>query len=354
MRDITVVDKGYILSGASGRNGGGVRAQWTTRDNIIMARESISMFKGLSEELGINNWFRQGGYLFLAYDDEKRRALEKSAAFQRQHGVPTRMVDAREARKIVPGLAVEKVVGASYNPTDGIIFPWPVVWGYWQRCRERGVKVMTGTTVTGFGKSSSWLYSVKTDKGELEADLVVNAAGGWAKGIAALADVKLPNTAMRHEILVTEPLKAFLGPMVVDTRNGLYFNQVMRGEIVAGISNPTEKPGINSASSLEFMKSISKAMLDVLPGLRSVSVVRQWAGLYDLTPDGHPIIGSTPDLMNMYQLNGFSGHGFMLSPFVTNLAADAITGKRTALDMSRFSLERFAKGDVEKETMVIG
>ena len=167
--------------------------------------------------------------------------------------------------------------------------------------------------------------------------------------------VKLPNLPVRHEILVTEALKPFLDPMVVDLRNGLYANQDMRGEIVTGIGMPGEKPGVNFASSFDFTRRVARSLLDLLPTLGDVKVMRQWAGAYDVTPDNKPILGHTPGYENVLQLNGASGHGFMISPVTTRMTADVILGQKPAFDLAPFRLDRFGPDfKPEKETLVIG
>jgi sarcosine oxidase, subunit beta len=357
--DVVVVDKGYVLNGASGRNGGGVRAQWTTRENIELARRSIAMFRGLSAELGIHIWLRQGGYLLLAFSEDSAAGLRKAVAFQNAHGVPTRLLTEGEALEIVPELRTDGLVQASYGPGDGILFPWPVVWGYYRKCREMGVQVVHHTHVEGLDVAAQGkerrIRAVRTDRGTVQVGgSVVNATGAWSRGIAAMAGVDTPNEPVKHEILCTEALKPFLGPMVVDLRNGLYLSQDMRGEVITGIGDPLTKPGLDQTSSLEFLKRISRALVDLVPTMRHVKVVRQWAGMYDMTPDHVPVLGPTPGMPNFVQANGFSGHGFMVSPMVAVLVAQLLAGQRPEVDLAPFDLGRFARGEVHHESFVIG
>lgn len=355
MTDVLVLEKSYLLHGASGRNGGGVRAQWGTADNLVLARESLRMFRTMSADLGFNVWFRQGGYLFLAHDEAKLAAIRKVAAFHQANGVKTRVVDPSEIEVLVPELNQAGVLGGSFHPGDGIIFPWSVVFGLAKRCTELGVDVRTFTQATGFEASTGRVRAVETTRGRVSCDWVVNAAGCWSVEVADLLGVKLPNLPVRHEILVTEALKPFLHPMVVDLRNGLYANQDMRGEVITGIGMPGEKPGVNFASSFDFTRKVAKALLDLLPTLGDVKVMRQWAGAYDVTPDNKPILGHTPGFENFLQLNGASGHGFMVSPMTTKLTAEIILGRPPSMDVSPFRLDRFTPDFVpEKETLVIG
>ncbi|MCA1812874.1 MAG: FAD-binding oxidoreductase [Halobacteriales archaeon] len=355
IKDVVVLDRGYVLSGASGRNGGGVRAQWTTKENIELARRSIAMFRKLPEELGIQIWFRQGGYLLLAFDEAQAQGLRKAVQFQNANGIPTRLLTEGEAHEVVPELRTPGLVQASFGPTDGVLFPWPVVWGYYQKCRELGVHVSFHTEVLGLDQQGSRIARVRTSRGDVRVrGQVVNCTGAWSRELSGMVGVAMPNEPVRHEILSTEPLKPFLKPMVVDLRNGLYMSQVMRGEVVTGIGDPNEKPGFGQGSSLHFLQSIARAIVDLMPTMRHVKVVRQWAGLYDMTPDHVPILGPTPGFDNFVQANGFSGHGFMVSPMVNTLLAELLAGERTTLDLKPFALERFARGEMVHESFVIG
>ncbi len=355
VKDILVLESQYILYGASGRNGGGIRAQWATAENVTLARESIRMFRDLSAQLDFNVWFRQSGYLFLAHDERVLDQLATNVRFHRSVDVKSRMVDVSEAGMIAPELNTAGLVGASFCPTDGIIFPWSVVQGYWLACRDLGVDVETFTRVTSLDVVGGRVKRVHTTKGVVEADWVVNAAGAWSRDVAALAGVALPNTAMRHEIFVTEAVKPFLDPMVVDMRNGLYANQDMRGEIVAGIGMPGEKPGLNFKSSFAFTKRLARALVDVLPATAELKIMRQWAGAYDVTPDNKPVLGPAPGVENFLQLNGASGHGFMISPMTTKLTAELILGRKPTMDLTPFLVDRFARASPEaRDPMSIG
>ncbi|MCS6902304.1 MAG: FAD-binding oxidoreductase [Myxococcales bacterium] len=354
VREITVVEKSYLCGGASGRNGGGVRAQWSSGVNVRLMRESIALCEDFAREMRINVWFRQGGYLFLARSEEKRRALEASVAVQREEGLKTRMLGPAEAKKIVPELSVEGVVAASYNPTDGVVFPWPFVWGYAEGARRLGVEIATHTEVTGFRTKGPRIEAVETNRGVIETGAVVNAAGAWSPQVAKMLGVDLPNRPHRHEICSTEPLKPWLQPLVADLGNGLYFSQSMRGEIVGGISNEQVPPGLNMDSSSEFLRRYAKALTELVPRLGQVKVLRQWAGCYDLTPDANPIVGEVDSVERFYQASGFMGHGFMMAPVIGKRLARLIaTGEEDPL-FSQWNLRRFREGRLLSEAMIIG
>lgn len=354
LTDVLVLDKDSLVKGATGRNGGGVRAQWTSAENIQLAKRSIQAFRRFAAETGHNTFLRQGGYLFLTRSEPQLGALARAAAFQNDHGVRTRVISLERARDIVPGLDTTGCVGATFNPDDAVLFPWPIVWGYKEAAERRGVEVATFTQATGLEVRAGRVVAVATDRGRIECEWVVNAAGAWSRELARKVGIQLPVKPERHEILVSEPLKPFLDPMLVDLSTGYYINQDMRGELVGGMGTHHEE-SMDWSSSLEFMRAFAKETVRLLPRLGPVRVLRQWAGSYDKTPDAKPILGvAERGPPNLVQANGFSGHGMMISPMVGLLVAQVITGTKTDLDLRPYALERFERGEVEPDPMVIG
>jgi sarcosine oxidase, subunit beta len=359
--DVVVVDKGYLCSGASGRNGGGVRAQFSSEANIRLMQESIRMCQDFASEFKINVWFRQGGYLFLARTEERRRALESSCKLQRDCGLATRMLSPREAQKLVPELSTEGVVAASYNPDDGVVFPWPFVWGFAQAATKLGVDIETFTEVVGFETTGARIDGVVVRRDRTERTIrthkVVNACGAWSPIVAKMLGVPLPNKPHRHEICSTEPLKPWLKPLVADLASGLYFSQSTRGEIVGGVSQERVPEGLNQESSFAFLGLYAKALVATCPILGSVKILRQWAGCYDLTPDANPIVGEVDAVEHFYQASGFMGHGFMMAPVVGKRIAQRIAKGDAGPNLpmfDRWNLRRFAEGRLLSESMIIG
>ncbi|HZZ83536.1 MAG TPA: FAD-dependent oxidoreductase [Anaeromyxobacteraceae bacterium] len=352
-RDVLVLEAGYLNAGASGRNGGGVRAQWSTPTMIRLARRSLELCRGFAAELGVNVWFRPGGYLFLAPTAELAARLEQYADLHRRNGLRTRMLTPDQAAAIVPQLDRRRFLAASWNPDDGVVFPWPFLWGYASRAEALGARVRTFTRVTGFETANGRIAAVLTDAGRVACEVVVNAAGAWSKAVAALAGVALPNRPTRHEILVTEPLKPWLDPLVSVLGNGLYFSQSQRGEIVGGLGDPEEPEGVVMGSTLRFLSRFARAAAECVPALAGVKVVRQWAGCYDVTPDNNPILGAA-GLDNFLQLSGFVGHGFMMAPAVTEVMAEWMTGRGEDEIFHRFTVARFARGETAREDFIIG
>ena len=353
IRDVVVLERGYLNAGASGRNGGGVRTQWTTPTMIRLARRSIELCRRFAVDLGINVWLRQGGYLFLAPGRAEASLLERNQRVHEENGLNTRLVTSDEALAIAPGLDPRRFVAGAFNPDDGVVFPWPFLWGYATRAESLGVKVLTFTRVTGFERSAGRLVAVATDRGRIACQTVVNAAGAWSKEVAALAGVSLPNRPTRHEILVTESTRPWLDPLVSVLGSGLYFSQTQRGEIVGGLGDPDEPEGIALGSTLRFLARFARAITACMPITGSLQVVRQWAGCYDVTPDNNPILGAAGP-GNFLQLSGFVGHGFMMAPAVTELMAGWMAGDPPDPIFERFTVDRFSRGEPVREDFIIG
>jgi sarcosine oxidase subunit beta len=372
VKGIVVVDRSYLCGGASGRNGGGVRAQFSTATNIALMRESIEICRAFAAEMGINVWFRQGGYLFLARTPARAEALAAAVKLQNEHGLPTRLLDPRDALHVVPELSIEGVHAVSFNPDDGVVFPWPFVWGYARAAQALGVEIRTFTDVTGFEVRGRRIEGVRlratrpsalatSDEpsyaGEtytLPCDDVVCCAGAWSPTLGRMVGLSLPNHPHRHEICSTEPLKPWLGPLVADLTDGLYFSQSMRGEIVGGIGVEPVPPGINQQSSREFLARYARSLVRTVPRMADVKVLRQWAGCYDLTPDGSPIVGRVHEPENLTLACGFMGHGFMMAPVMGRLLAEHVATGDTSALFARWSLDRFRTGALVRETMIIG
>jgi len=356
--DVCVIEQGYLAGGASGRNGGGVRMQWSTELNIRLMQESIEICRHFAGEMGINIWLRQGGYLFLARTPAECARMEKNVALQNRCGVPTRLLEPGELRRIVPELSSQGIAAACYNPRDGVVFPWPFLWGYAHRAAEMGVAIHTYTRVNAIEVRGNGSFLVHTSKGSIRADRIVNAAGAWSPQIAQMVGIELPNYPHRHEILSTEPLKPFLRPLVSVLSSGLYFSQSMRGEIVAGITTPDsshEQPKtINMRSRLLFLEMLAAELVSLMPRCAGVKVLRQWAGPYDVSPDGYPILGEPPGLPGFYLACGFVGHGFMMAPIIARLYAEWLCGGVRHQVFERCRLSRFSEPGLDREEMIIG
>ncbi len=351
--DVLVLERGYLNAGASGRNGGGVRAQWSTPTFIRLARRSLEIFERFASEMGVNVWFRRGGYLFLAPERRHVEQLERNLPLHHRFGLRTRLLEPAAAAAIVPELDRSRFLAAAWNPDDAVIFPWPFLWGYAAGAERLGAAIRTFTGATGFEVAGGRVRTVVTEQGRVACDTVVNACGAWSAEVARLAGVALPNRPTRHEILVTEPLRPWLGPLVSVLGSGLYFSQSLRGEIVGGMGDPDEPAGVVMGSTLRFLARFARAAVSVLPRLGGVKVVRQWAGCYDVTPDNNPLLGPAgPE--NFLQLSGFVGHGFMMAPAVAELMAEWMVGRGRDEIFERFTADRFSRGQTVREDFIIG
>jgi len=340
---LLVVDRGRLSAGGSGRNGGGVRQQWETRSTIRLAREAVAAYRRFGREFGHNLWFRQGGYLFLASHPGELERLARVRDAGRAEGLPVRLLDPGEVERLVDGLAPGACVGGCYLASDGTLYPYPAVWGLYEAVRDLGVEVELGVEAAGVRRDGRGrLEAVLTSAGDVTTPTVVNAAGGWSGEFSRRCGLEVPNVATRHEILATEPMKAFLDPMVVRVSDGLYLSQSMRGELVGGLTVP-HPAGTQAGvpSSPRFVTAMASAMVGLLPRLAHLGVLRAWAGFYDDTPDGFPVIGEDPRCPGFVHANGFGGHGFMLAPSASRRVASAVLHEPTDLDPREFSPARF-------------
>ena len=353
--DVVVLEKEYLASGATGRCGAGVRQQWGTEMNLRMSIESVKMFETMNKDLDYDGdiEFKQGGYLLVAYTEEGWEQFKKNVALQRQYGLDVKLCTPEEAKEIVPHLNTEGLLGATFNQTDGHCNPFLVTDAYAKAARRLGVEINTYTEVTGIRVEDGKIVGVETDKGYISCSKVVNAAGGHGAIISSMAGVDIPVYPERHQILVTEPVAPLQGPMVMSFHHHLYCQQTPHGSFIMGLGDPTEKPGLNIRASWQFLEEMAQKVTHLLPPLRDIRVVRQWAGLYDMTPDRTPILGGTPELGGYYMAVGFSGHGFMLAPMTGVLMAEHILGLPTSLPIEKIDLGRFARGELFYEPSVV-
>jgi sarcosine oxidase, subunit beta len=352
---VSVLDATYLCGGASGRNGGGVRAQWSDESNIRLMQRSLELFREFAREHRINTWFRQGGYLFLTRSEEQASGLRESVALQQRCGLSSQLVQPQELARVVPELDPSGVLLASYNPDDAVVFPWPFVWGYAQGAVKLGVEVLPFTRAIAIERDAGGgITSVVTERGSIATRVVVNACGAFSPAVAELVGLELPTKAHRHEICASEALKPWLLPLVADLSNGLYFSQSMRGEIVGGISNDRVPEGPNQESSARFLALYAKTLVRLIPRLGALKVVRQWAGLYDLSPDATPIVGPVDEVPGFFLASGFMGHGFMMAPIIGQLLATAVASGELPPELEGYRLSRLRSAVGRREKMIIG
>lgn len=356
VKDIVLLEKDFICSGSTGRCGAGVRQQWGTETNCTLSIKSVEAFEHLQEELDYPEdiEFKQGGYLMLAHSAPILEQFKKNVALQRRLGVDVSLVTPEEAREIVPMLdiTVDNLFGAAFCHRDGHLNPFKATDAYARAARRLGVDIRTRTPVTGLVRTGDRVTGVDTPSGRITADTVVNCSGAWAGELCLMAGVETPLWAERHQILVTEPVEPCVGPMVMSLYHHFYCQQSPHGSFIMGLGLPEPK-AFNIKADWSFARQMAQTVTRLLPPLKDLHVVRQWAGLYDMTPDAQPVLGKVPPLDNFYVAAGFSGHGFMLAPVTGQLMSEIITGQPTSVDVSMLDMGRFERGELFREPSVV-
>ncbi|NLB73569.1 MAG: FAD-binding oxidoreductase [Firmicutes bacterium] len=351
---VALLEKSYLASGSTGRCGAGVRQQWGTKLNCLLSVDSVRAFERMDEELGYSRSieFKQGGYLLLAYTRREADQFRENVKLQHKLGIPVSLLTPEEAGEIVPILNTDGIYLATFCPTDGHANPFHVTYAYATAAKRLGVTIHTFTEACEIGTRSGKVESVRTNRGTIEAKVVINAAGPYSGAVAKMVGLDIPFYPERHQILVTEPVDPVLGPMVMSFSRRFYCQQTPHGSFIMGMGDPKEKPGFSISSTREFLVEMAEEITKVLPPVRGLSVVRQWAGLYDMTPDAHPILGSTP-CEGFYLACGFSGHGFMLGPVTGKLISEIVCDERPSIDIHGLDLGRFERGELVIEPSVV-
>lgn len=350
---VIILEREYLVSGATGRCGGGIRQQWETEEDIRLAMESVRIFERLGKKHDLE--YEQGGYLVLAHSAQELEEFERRVKVQRSLGLKVELLGKEEIKARVPFLDVNAAhaEGATFCQTDGHANPFKVTLAYASQAKELGAEVRKFTEVKKLRKAGDG-FSILLPKTEhIQAQVVVNAAGEQAGELAKQVGLKLPIKPYRHEILATEALKPVLRPMIISFQDGIYFCQHKTGQIVGGIGNPEEPPGINLSSSLDFLKRMSSTITRYIPAFKHLCVLRQWAGMYSVTPDSRPILGEEEKVKGFINVCGFSGHGFMLAPAVAKHISKLILYNKTSSLVERLGLGRF-KGKIVRERAVVG
>jgi len=353
VKNIVVLEKSYLSSGSTGRCGAGVRQQWGLEMNCRLAKGSVDIFEGLSEELDYDIEFRQGGYLVLAHSDSQVAQFEKNITLQNSLDIPSRFVDKDEAKEICPPINTNAFIKATYCPTDGHANPFKTNFGYARAAEREGTKIYRYTEATGINVENGRVQAVRIGDDAISTPIVVNTAGPWSREVAAMAGIDIPTYSERHQILVTEPVERIFDTMVISFQIGIYLQQVPHGSFVMGIGEK-EEPSHNIRASWQWLEFITKELLDILPILKELRIVRQWAGSYNRTPDAAPILGEHPEVAGFFNAVGFSGHGFMIAPMTAVCIAELITGGEPPVDISPLSADRYDKGELIVEPSVVG
>ena len=341
-KNIVVLEKHHLSWGATGRCGAGIRQQWSTKANCLLAKRSVEFFEQANETLAYEDdiEFKQEGYLIVATSEAEEEEAKRNVDLQNSLGIPSVKLDPVGAKAIVPHLDTSQVTGATFCESDGHLNPFKTTDAFYQAAKKLGVKVFTDTEVTAITKSGGAIKAVETQKGEIKTAVVINAAGGWAQKIGRMVGVEIPVHSQNREILVTEPIERMQGPMVISFSKNIYCQQTPHGAFIMGRGDD-RPPGYSMASTHGFLDAMARTVGELLPPVADLRVIRQWGGLYNMSPDHQPILAESGDVLGFYMACGFSGHGFMLAPMSGLLLSELILGEPPSLDMKMFSLERF-------------
>jgi len=358
-KDVLVIERESAQGkGSTGKSMGGVRAQFSTPINIQMSLYSIPFYASFDVRLGHPAGYRPQGYLFCATNDEHLAYLRTNFEKQVAMGLKdVRLVNAGEIRKLFPQLRSDDIVGGSFCPTDGFVDPYSAMIGFMSWAADHGATLWKNATVTTIHCDDRGVARVDTTRGPVATRKVVNAAGAWAAGVARMVGIDLPVEPLRRMLVPTEPFDQFphSGPMIIDMSNGFHFRPEGLGFLLAW-NDPEETPGYKTDFDPGFIEKILTRAADRVPVFENLAVnpKRAWAGLYEMTPDHHPILGVVPEVPGFYLANGFSGHGVMHAPATGKILADLIlTGKTGLVDARLLDLARFAEGRTIHETAVL-
>ncbi|PYS23753.1 MAG: FAD-binding oxidoreductase [Acidobacteria bacterium] len=344
--------------GSTGKSMGGVRAQFSTPVNIQMSKYSIDFFSKFDEVIGHPADYRAHGYLFCATNQNHLAYLKANRERQNALGVTNvEWVTAEDIVKMVPQLRADDILGGTFCPTDGFVDPHSVMMGFMLNAREKGARLWLDTEVTGIEVENDQIKTVNTSRGSISTRIVVNAAGAWAAKIAEMAGAELPVEPLRRQLVPTEPFDQLPQrfPMVIDMSTGFHFRREGKGILLAW-NDPKETPGFKTEFDTTFVEKILTRAASRVPVLAEAGVNprRAWAGLYEMTPDHHAIIGPAPTVEGLYFVNGFSGHGVMHSPASGRVAADLIlNGHSNLIDATQLGVERFKEGKLLEETAIL-
>ncbi|HAQ42083.1 MAG TPA: FAD-dependent oxidoreductase [Clostridiales bacterium] len=355
VKNIVVMEKNYICSGSTGRCGAGVRMQWGTEMNCRIAKKSIEFYEHANEILEYDRdvEFKQSGYLLIADTDKEVEQFKKNIEVQHACKIPSKMLTLDEAKEIVPYLNTDILRGAAYCGKDGFLNPFHTTDAFYKAAKRLGVEFNTFTEVTGIKTEKGKVVGVETTKGFISTNTVVNAANAFSKSICDMVGLDIPVYSERHQILATEPVEPMQEPMVMAFGLNLYVQQSPEGSFIMGRGDANEPRDLRMTSSWNFIEEMAKTIYLVLPPISKLRVIRQWAGLYCMTPDKQPIYDKADNIEGFYIAVGYSGHGFMFGPVTGIVMSEMILGEKPTIDVSMLNLSRFKTGNLLLEPSVV-
>ena len=349
---IVLLEKGQLGEGSTSRCVGGIRTQFSTEINILFSLESMKTFDHFEEEFGVNPEFKRIGYLFLATTDQDVKVFQQNLILQKQFGIPVEWLHPDEIRRRFPYLKMDDILGGTFSPRDGYAGPSEVLSGFAGGAKRTGVKIYEGVEAKEILVDKGKVTGVRTNGGEISSPVVVNAGGPYASLVAEMAGLRIPVKPLRRQVFVTAPFQLIdqTIPLTIDFHRGWYFRQEVDGFLLSG---PLDRePSFNTNTDYEAMVEASENAIYRVPAMEKAQIARGWAGLYEISPDNHAILGKVPGLEGFILANGFSGHGFQHSPAVGKVISELILeGKAKTIDISSLSIERFERGELILEPM---
>ena len=346
----------HLAAGSTGACAGGFRHQFSSEVNVRLSQASVPMITGFTEQHGLPLDVHQDGYLFLVRSQALWPDYLAANDLHRSLGVGAEILSPEEAVAMIPGIDPEGLVGATFGPQDGIADPSGLTHGYATLARRTGAEIELGVEVTGVRVDGGRVLGVDTDLGPLDSGVVIDAAGPWAGALAASAGVELPLEPIPRHVLVTGSFEGAPSrrTLVIDAETSFYFHREGEG-VLMGMGSPNERVSFSLAPDETFVaEELLPTAVRVFPPLAEAAVEHTWVGLYEMTPDRHPLIGQAPGVAGFYLANGFSGHGFQHAPVVGKLLAEMIVeGEARTVDVSGLGLERFADGGLVSEGHVV-
>ena len=344
IKDVAILEKNYIGSGAAGRNTTILRSNYKTPEGARFYDRSVKLYEGLSQDLNFNLLFSQCGHLTLAHSDRAMFVMANRAEVNRLAGIDSRLIYPDEIRELAPAMVVSddatyQILGALYHPPGGIIRHDAVVWGFARGADRAGVEIHPYTKVLGIERSNGRVTAVETDRGRVEAGTVISATAGWSTLVCGLAGVRLPITTHILQAFVTEPVKPFLDVVIVSSQMHVYISQTDRGEFLIG-AEIEPYTTYRSTGTFPFLEYSARHVLELFPQLEQVNVLRSWTGLCDLSPDYSPILGRT-EVEGFHVSAGWGTYGFKAAPIVGTTLAELVASSRTPDLIAPFALERF-------------
>ena len=352
--DVLVVERNTLGSGSTSKNAGGIRLQFSTEINVRLSQRSLPRFLAFEEEMGIDPQFHQSGYLFLITTDHDVEPFTRSLALWERLGVPAQRLDLAAVHELFPELVADDLRFATFCAVDGHADPNSILQGYVARAREHGVEFREHAAATAIEIEAGRVAAVDLGDERVVCATVVDAAGPWAAEVGHMAGLDLPVRPLRRHIFITAPVPGLDRefPLTIDFANGLYMHRESGG-VLMGMADPSDPPGFLETVNPDFLPTVVERALARLPMLERTSVRTSWAGLYEDTPDKHPILGAVDGVSGFICATGFSGHGLMHSPAAGEIVADLILGSPTPIDVSSLRLERFRTGALVTEHNVV-